>query len=289
MTKIGKKSTLISTAGAFRWPLRALPVIRTSGLFPMTVDDYRRLYRSPGTHALHVYLYPGEIRLGDRVWPLAPGTLTLTPAGTESAYRLLRDDRHWCVHFEPAEAGVAGPTVALPLCQSLGMLEPRVVERLRRITELHHRPTVLPEQREVLQARAAALFQELLLELASALPAGGATGPAGSGRLELALQELTERIEARLTQPLTVPALARAVRVSQNYLARRFRQRFGMTLPHYILARRVEMARHLLRNSSLPVGSVGQAVGLPDPHYFNKQFRLLAGVSPTAYRQAPEG
>lgn len=287
MTKIGIKSIQNSGTGAFRWPLRMLPVIRTSGLFPMTMDDGRRLYRSPVTHALHVYLYPGEIRIGDRWWPLAPGTLTLTPAGVESAYRLLQDDRHWCVHFDPVDAG-SGPTVALPLCQPLGILEPRVVERLRRITELHHRPTVLPEQREVLQARAAALFQELLLELASS-PPSGAAGSAGSGRLEVALQELTALIEARLTQPLTVPALARAIRVSQNYLARRFRQRFGMTLPHYILARRMEMARHLLRNSSLPVQSVGQAVGLPDPHYFNKQFRLLAGVSPTVYRQAPEG
>lgn len=287
MTKIGTKSTLFSVAGAFRWPLRVLPALRTSGLFPMAADSGRRLYHSPATHALHLYLYPGEIRLGDQRWPLAPGTLTLTPAGVESAYWLPRDGRHWCVHFDPAAAD-AGPTVALPLCQPLGILEPRVVERLRRITELHHRPTVLPEQRELLQARAAALFQELLLELASSRPAGAA-GPAGSGRLEVALQELTALIEARLTQPLTVPALARTIRVSQNYLARRFKERFGMTLPHYLLARRVEMARHLLRNTSLPVQSVGQAVGLPDPHYFNKQFRLLAGVSPTAYRQAPEG
>ncbi len=288
MTNIGIKSILFPRDGTFCWPLRVLPVIRTSGWFPMAADDGQRRYRSPLTHALHVYLYPGEIRIGDQRWPLAPGTLTLTPAGVESAYWLSRDNRHWCVHFDPVDAA-AGPTVALPLCQPLGILEPRVVERLRRITELHHRPTVLAERRELLQARAAALFQELLLELASALPTGGAAGPAGSGRLEVALQELTELIEARLTQPLTVPALARTIRVSQNYLARRFRRRFGMTLPHYILARRVEMARHLLRNSSLPVQGVGQAVGLPDPHYFNKQFRLLAGVSPTAYRQAPEG
>jgi len=288
MTKIGIKSTLISAAGVFRWPVRVLPVLRTSGRFPMAADSGQRLYHSPVTHALHVYLYPGEIRIGDQRWPLAPGTLTLTPAGVESAYGLSRAGRHWCVHFDPAAAD-AGLMVELPLCQPLGILEPRVLERLRLITELHHRPTALPEQRELLQARAAALFQELLLELASALPAGRAAGPAGSGRMEVALQELTALIEARLTQPLTVPALARTIRVSQNYLARRFRQRFGMTLPHYILARRVEMARHLLRNTSLPVQSVGQAVGLPDPHYFNKQFRLLAGVSPTAYRHAPEG
>jgi AraC-like DNA-binding protein len=47
----------------------------------------------------------------------------------------------------------------------------------------------------------------------------------------------------------------------------------------------MELARHLLVSSSLGVAEVGRRVGLPDPQYFNKQFRRVAGASPLAYRQ----
>jgi AraC-like DNA-binding protein len=122
----------------------------------------------------------------------------------------------------------------------------------------------------------------MLLSLAEG--EGQAPAQAGS-RLEAVLQELMGQIEANLSRPLTVPALARSVQMSQNYLARRFRDHFGMTISDYILERRIVQAQYYLQSTALTVGEIGSRVGLPDPQYFNKRFRRQSGMSPTAFRK----
>ena len=84
--------------------------------------------------------------------------------------------------------------------------------------------------------------------------------------------------------PLTVPSIAREVGLSQNYLARFFRKRYGMTIPRYLLVRRIDLARHLLLTSDDLVKQIAGRVGLPDPQYFNKQFRRLTGSNPSDFR-----
>ncbi|NJL72934.1 MAG: helix-turn-helix domain-containing protein [Candidatus Competibacteraceae bacterium] len=53
----------------------------------------------------------------------------------------------------------------------------------------------------------------------------------------------------------------------------------------YLLRRRIARAKELLAFSQLSIKEVGSEVAMPDPHYFNKQFRRLAGMSPTEYRR----
>ena len=72
--------------------------------------------------------------------------------------------------------------------------------------------------------------------------------------------------------------------MTQNYLARMFRKRFGMTIPRYLLNRRIDYARHLLTTTNIPIHRVAARVGLPDPQHFNKQFRKLVGTSPSHAR-----
>jgi two-component system response regulator YesN len=79
--------------------------------------------------------------------------------------------------------------------------------------------------------------------------------------------------------------LAKGVGLSADYVARLFARRYGMTVQHYLLLRRVELARHLLISSDLRVSEIGREVGLPDPQYFNKQFRRVVGQSPVAFRE----
>ena len=88
--------------------------------------------------------------------------------------------------------------------------------------------------------------------------------------------------------------LAAGVGLSTDYVARVFARRYGMRLQHYLLLRRIELARHLLVSSDLPVSEIGRQVGLPDPQYFNKQFRRVAGresprLSPPARHRLKSG
>ena len=93
-------------------------------------------------------------------------------------------------------------------------------------------------------------------------------------------------VERRFAEALTAQTVARAVGRSQDRVAEAFRRRFGMTIPHYTLQRRMAHARYLLESTDLPVSDVGGRVGVADPHYFNKLCRRFLGASPTAVRRA---
>src|SRR4051812_33647333 len=60
-------------------------------------------------------------------------------------------------------------------------------------------------------------------------------------------------IDARYRDPLDVPSLARAARLSTAHFSREFRRAFGETPHQYLLTRRLERAAALLRNTDRSV------------------------------------
>lgn len=136
----------------------------------------------------------------------------------------------------------------------------------------------------VARAGASAAMLELLLWLAMQSRTAGRSpaSPAGAGAIERSAALMQER----LASPLSIADLADEVGLTQNYLARLFRQRFGMTMPHFLLTCRMNHAKHLLQHTTSPIATIAQRVGMPDAQHFNKQFRRLVGVSPSAYRLA---
>ncbi len=62
-------------------------------------------------------------------------------------------------------------------------------------------------------------------------------------------------------QPLDVPALARVALMSPGHFSRSFRAAFGETPYSYLMTRRIERAKALLRRGDLSVTDVCFAVG----------------------------
>ena len=91
-------------------------------------------------------------------------------------------------------------------------------------------------------------------------------------------------VDARYREPLDVPALAQAARLSEAHFSREFRRAFGETPHQYLLTRRLERAAALLRNTDLSVIEVCFAVGLRSVGSFTTSFGRTFGLSPTAYR-----
>jgi AraC-like DNA-binding protein len=265
------------------WPVRALPRLRVASQFPLAERGFAFAYRAR-THALHLHDYYGTLRLGGREVRLSPGTLTLTPAGVPSWYDLPRPGLHWCVHFDPPR-GRAGPSVRLPLVIELGVGAPEAARRfagVARLLRLSHRPRAGP----ALDDAASLAFAELLT-WAALLNVSDDPEPrtrAGHHATESAVRRVADYLDQHLDRPLPADRLATVAGLSQNYLARIFRRHTGTTLAAYTRARRVELAKLLLRTTGLPVKQVAIRVGLPDPQHFNKQFRRVVGVSPSTYR-----
>ena len=84
--------------------------------------------------------------------------------------------------------------------------------------------------------------------------------------------------------PLDVPALARSAHVSESHFSRSFKAAFGETPHRYLLTRRIERAKALLRDGELSVTEVCLAVGFTSLGSFSATFTRLVGESPTAYR-----
>jgi AraC-like DNA-binding protein len=96
-------------------------------------------------------------------------------------------------------------------------------------------------------------------------------------------------VDSRYAEPLDLEALARAAHVSPRHFSRSFRSTFGETPYQYLLTRRIERARHLLRTTDLRVAEVCLEVGFQSVGSFTTTFRRHVGMSPTAYRRANAG
>ena len=96
-------------------------------------------------------------------------------------------------------------------------------------------------------------------------------------------------VDAGYRAPLDVPELARAAHLSPAHFSREFRRTFGETPHRYLLTRRIERARYLLRTTDMQVAEVCLAVGFNSVGSFTTTFRRHAGVSPMEYRRENGG
>lgn len=259
-----------------RWPLRAVPVVLMSGRFPLDSVGFDYLYRAP-THALHIHDYDGTIRMDGRQFELHTGIVTLSVAGGRTSYDLPKAGHHWCIHFRPVP--VRGETMQLPWWIPIGPHREFFTDRLRHIARLHEQSRRTNPRAKLAAAAASVALQELLIWLG--LFAAGREHHAHR-RNEDAVERLLALLNERFAEPLTVPDLAQQLGLSQDRLARAFREHVGMTIPRYLLRRRIEHARQLLTTTDLPINRIAARVGMPDPQHFNKQFRRLIGQSPSA-------
>ena len=90
--------------------------------------------------------------------------------------------------------------------------------------------------------------------------------------------------DGRYREPLDVPTLARAARLSAAHFSREFRRAFGESPHQYLLTRRLERAAALLRNTDRSVAEICFDVGLRSVGSFTTSFGRRYGLSPTAYR-----
>jgi AraC-like DNA-binding protein len=105
--------------------------------------------------------------------------------------------------------------------------------------------------------------------------------PVPPARHLLRARDLADR---RYAEPLDVPELARAARLSPAHFSREFARAFGETPHRYVLTRRLERAAMLLRTTDRTVADICMTVGLRSVGSFTTSFGRMFGMSPTAYR-----
>ena len=98
------------------------------------------------------------------------------------------------------------------------------------------------------------------------------------------LRQARDLMDREYAQPLDVPALARRALMSPGHFSRSFRAAYGETPYSYLMTRRIERAKALLRRGDLSVTDVCFEVGCSSLGSFSSRFSELVGESPSAYR-----
>ena len=93
-------------------------------------------------------------------------------------------------------------------------------------------------------------------------------------------------MEESLEEPLTCSELAVAVGLSARQLERLFKKYLNDAPKHYYLQLRLNRARHLLRQTSLPVLGVALASGFISASHFSKCYREHFKYTPSEERRA---
>ncbi len=89
-------------------------------------------------------------------------------------------------------------------------------------------------------------------------------------------------------QPLTVSSVARRCGLNKSKLTRGFRDLYRCTVPEAVTERRLGRAREMLKESDLPVSTVGYRCGYTNNASFTRAFARRFGMTPTDLRRRQE-
>ncbi|TVQ83117.1 MAG: AraC family transcriptional regulator [Micavibrio sp.] len=115
--------------------------------------------------------------------------------------------------------------------------------------------------------------------------------PANTGELSPAEYAIAEKIHELMTldklyheQSFSRADLARELNISENALSAIINTAFDKSFPQLLNEHRVEDAKRMLENPEIPVQTVAFEVGFNSLPSFNRVFKTMTGLSPSAYR-----
>lgn len=92
-------------------------------------------------------------------------------------------------------------------------------------------------------------------------------------------------VNANLDGEVSLDSLARECGLSTSHFSRAFRQSTGESPHQWLLQRRVDKSKDLLRNSRLSLSEIALACGFSDQSHFTRVFSRTVGISPGAWRR----
>jgi len=229
---------------------------------------------------LHVYFYSGKLRLEGEEFLISYGTVSITPPNVPLEWEFPDHAPHYYVHFAPSEA------VRQEETQRTGGSEfrdfPVMNGPFERFDEIVRDMEIIGNKYKTDKVQSQVCLWNLLWRLSEG---NSVENPVPAAKaLPSSVQIAASYITQNYSSPIVIKDLAGRAGVSHNYLITLFKANFGCTIEAYIRSTRCERAEFLLRNSSLSIKSIAQAVGIPDLNHFNKVMRKELGCAPSKLR-----
>ncbi len=96
---------------------------------------------------------------------------------------------------------------------------------------------------------------------------------------------MKEVLSENLDGEVSVAALARECGLSLSYFTRAFRTSTGVPPHRWLMHRRIDKAKDLLRNPNQSLSDIALTCGFADQSHFTAAFTRIVGASPGAWRR----
>jgi AraC family transcriptional regulator len=105
------------------------------------------------------------------------------------------------------------------------------------------------------------------------------------GLSSLQMRRATGLLEAHLDGRISLQQVAEACELSISHFARAFKRTFRKPPYRWLIERRVDMARDLMKNPRLPLAEIAIKCGFADQSALNRSFKRIHGVTPGIWRR----
>ena len=92
-------------------------------------------------------------------------------------------------------------------------------------------------------------------------------------------------LDEHYSEKLSLESVASQFFIDKHYLARLFKEQYGVTLITYLQQVRITHAKRMLRFTDKSIEEIGLECGIGELNYFSRVFKKLEGVSPSEFRR----
>ncbi|WP_058307331.1 response regulator transcription factor [Gracilibacillus massiliensis] len=99
------------------------------------------------------------------------------------------------------------------------------------------------------------------------------------------IQEIEAYLRAHYYVDIKLQDIADRFYLSREYISRKFKQVYHVTITDYLTEIRIEKSKELLENPHLKIYDIASEVGYKDEKYYSKVFKKINGQTPNQYRR----
>ncbi len=235
-------------------------------------EEYPEKKSSFGHHLKYneiIFHFSGQatVYFGDTVLKIAPNTIRFLPVGEAMRYDVVREEKGECIF--------AAFSADRPLSDRAFVLD--VKEKAQVLGPLFKKMFAYWVSKED-----GYYFKTLsvLYDIFSELQKERYVPTAHFDKIKPAVDYIQKNF---LSEEISVPSLANLTHISESYLKKLFKEKYGVPPKKYILQLKINYARDLLRMNRYTVTQVAEMCRFSDVYFFSRQFKEYTGLSPLQF------